>query len=248
MKLSRILACGESTHACSCTNRVCAFALIVFLNRTADYENILSMQGMLALAVRGTEHLLCLDAARSRRPYSLRSRGLSRSPCMLTGCTGSDIRGFGVVFRIARFPNEHPNTRTMGEYKSCDSRSGRAAGSAGIPCVFSKCSFSDRYIRLREHFSSARNNGAGPLMRGTGRPPPWGRTPATGRRRCRSREKGPQDIDSKGLSGILATCNRVTSATDIWGTLRRSGRGAGPPCCEFPPRPRARLRRMRLNR
>jgi hypothetical protein len=33
--------------------RVC-FRIDRFLNWTADYENILSMQGMLALAVRGT--------------------------------------------------------------------------------------------------------------------------------------------------------------------------------------------------
>jgi hypothetical protein len=65
MKLLRGRACGEITQARPCTNGVCAFRINRFLNRTADYENILSMQGMLAIAMRGTN--TC--SARMRRVH-----------------------------------------------------------------------------------------------------------------------------------------------------------------------------------
>jgi hypothetical protein len=114
---------------------------------------------------------------------------------------------------------------------------GKRPGLRAFRVCFSKCSFSDWIIRLREHFSSARNAGAHP----SGAAPaacPESQHRARPRRRG-SLENGPQRTGSKGLSGIFATCNRVASATDIWRTRRRSGRGAGPLWRKFPPRPRA---------
>jgi hypothetical protein len=65
--------------------RVC-FRIDRFLNRTANYENILSMQGMLALAMRGTS--TC--SARMRRvrgaasPESLAEKAANVSRLSLT--------------------------------------------------------------------------------------------------------------------------------------------------------------------
>jgi hypothetical protein len=134
MKLSRICACGESTQARAFTNCV-RFRIDRFLNSTADYENILSMQGMLALAMRGAS-TCSASMRRVRGAASLGARGLSRNPCMLTGYTESASRGSGVIFLIARFPNEHPNTRTIYECKRGWQFPGERRFCTNSACIF----------------------------------------------------------------------------------------------------------------